>query len=203
LDHPNRRILKGTNPVARNNTPGATAFTAVEHVAVILHPVSNIIGPAYGAAMCGRASKVGMFTRLLLTEIEYHSDSYDPRQRIEWPDISVARNTHRVRAGEPPLPLYTRRLIPLTAAEHVLLGNDLKVAQRALVVVQHECHRIARVRRLADKTQRGLLQLRMHMETIVLREHPNGVAGNQISAIYFGQAPEYASEADEMAALLA
>ncbi len=162
----------------------------------------NIVGPAYGAAHCQRAcNAVRAFERLLRAlEFSIIHDTYYANQAelAEWRSYACrdARNWLRERIGEPPFTEEQRQSPrrgfdpPLSAAEHLRLGADLKNTASALAkaeaVLGNAFGKDSDLRRRAARANRLLLSLRSHLDSVVHREQPPQIRGQNTSAVYFG-----------------
>jgi hypothetical protein len=167
-----------------------------------IDPIPNIVGPAFGAAMCDTASRavMGLFMLRIgvgdTLDIAHGEDELptgdirDQQRDLSWPPLG-ARNVLRARAGIEALPLDTRlgnrhRLLPLTAAEHLYVGADIKIIHEGLVRVGCALGKFGRLPRLAKTATRQLLTLRSRLDSVVCREFPDGINGEPPTHVYFG-----------------
>lgn len=161
----------------------------------------DILGSAYGADMCDRALKCWRAADALLSALQWdypipESQSFEMPTPHVRPGAGSARAALRVRAGEPPLDESAlrnhrsgKKYPPLSPAEHVVFGGDLKRlnvalthAKCAISISFGKNHKTPAKAALAI---RALLQLRAYMDRLAAQDCPDG-SNRSVSAMYFG-----------------
>ena len=167
--------MKRTSMEEKSETALRTSLELATLYAALC-PVPNIVGPAYGAAHCKRASNVVRAFERLLESLEFsilRSTYYANQAELDaWRSYPSrdARNWLRERIGEPPFTEEQKRSPrhgfdpPLSAAEHLRLGADLKNTASALskaeAVLGNAFGKDSDLRRRAARANRLLLTLR-------------------------------------------